>query len=572
MATDGTRSRTGCLTCRIRKKKCDEQQPVCRSCQARQLTCYGFNAPAPSWVTGGASWKEVMDSKEAKELRSLAELRYRILRKVESRNSVITAGAALSSANPRADGQHAFHRHLLQSDEIAILSDNLATTLSIGYLVTGVNIWQMCPETLFWDSKLRSLQPSSSGSSSGDETRLLMMFLDVIHPITHTFYKLDASADRSWMLERLVRTEALYCASLSISACFEHSLTQKPTINQIGLSSTVQRLQSRSLAKLRADVDRFSLMEATPLEDFIWAAVQLLDVIAHLETLEIFSMLQGQWEMHHEAARRVLTHVESKAPSAIGAMLSRLPAHDAQRRRLEFCILNFVWIDVLATSTFGAMCYYPCTFDYVPLLDAGIIKPQDTMGCHGRVLAIVARISRLEQWMLRHDARLDDFDIQTELQRRRTQIDEELDDVIVFLQQHSASCLGSDARFISILWAHGAKVLHQVTTAPILPGQIGIDQNYVDACLEKLEALPTRLVMRATWPYTIAGSMALTESQQQRFRGIVGRTLRDAQPPGISWKGLIIMEECWRLRRLRPNQFIGWREGMDSLGARVILT
>lgn len=583
MATDGTRSRTGCLTCRIRKKKCDEQRPACRSCRARQLACYGFDAPAPLWVTAGPSWRQVMDSKEAKELRSLAELRYRILRKVESRNSVITAGAALSSASPQADCRQT-RRSPLPSDEIPILGDHFAG-LSIGYLTTGANIWQTRPETLWWDSKLRSLQPSS-GRSSGDEARLLIMFLDVIHPITHTFYRLDSSADRSWMLGRLVGSEALYCSSLSISACFEHSLTQKPTINQIGLSSTVQRLQNRSIGKLRADVDRFSLMKTVPSEDFVWAAVQLLDVIAHLETLEIFSMLQGQWEMHHQAARRVLNHVETstlqpkdgKSPSAIGAMLSSLPAHDARRRALEFSIINFIWIDVLATSTFGAASYYPCAFDYVHLLDADMIKPQDIMGCHGCVLAIISRIVSLEQWRLMRQTQLYKVDIQAELCQRRNQLDEELDNVIGILEQdsgngtHATSCLASDARLISILWAHGAKVLHQVTTASILPGQVGIDQTSVDACLEKLEALPTRLVMRATWPYTIAGSMALSASQQQRFRGIVGRTLRDAQPPGISWKGLIIMEECWRLRRMHPNQFFGWREAMSSLGARVILT
>lgn len=393
MASNGTRSRTGCTTCRIRKKKCDEQRPVCRACRARQLTCYGFDAPTPTWVTGAASWGEVMDSKEAKELRTLAELRYRILRKVESRNSPITAGAALSPASSPAEDQKISHSPL-QVDGPPIFGDKFAT-LSIGYLITGVNIWQMCPETLWWDSKMRSLQPNS-GCSSSDETRLLIMFMDVIHPITHTFYNLHTNADRSWMLERLVRTESLYNSSLSISACFEHSLTQKPTINEIGLSSTVRRLQSRSISMLRSDVDRFSVMNTTPVEDFVWAAIQLLDVITHLETLEIFSMLQGQWEMHHQASRRVLNHVETSALAVndgtsapvIEAMLSSLPAHDTRRRSLEFCIINFVWIDVLATSTFGSMSYYPCTFKYVHILEAGMIKPQNIMGCYGYGLGL----------------------------------------------------------------------------------------------------------------------------------------------------------------------------------------
>jgi len=33
------RSRTGCLTCKKRRKKCDEVHPVCGGCQQRQLKC-----------------------------------------------------------------------------------------------------------------------------------------------------------------------------------------------------------------------------------------------------------------------------------------------------------------------------------------------------------------------------------------------------------------------------------------------------------------------------------------------------------------------------------------------------
>ncbi|KAL1887658.1 hypothetical protein Sste5346_010053 [Sporothrix stenoceras] len=39
MRPDVQRSRTGCLTCRTRKVKCDEQRPVCRQCQRGTRTC-----------------------------------------------------------------------------------------------------------------------------------------------------------------------------------------------------------------------------------------------------------------------------------------------------------------------------------------------------------------------------------------------------------------------------------------------------------------------------------------------------------------------------------------------------
>ena len=37
-----TRSRTGCWTCRTRRKKCDETRPVCRTCAALDLVCEGY--------------------------------------------------------------------------------------------------------------------------------------------------------------------------------------------------------------------------------------------------------------------------------------------------------------------------------------------------------------------------------------------------------------------------------------------------------------------------------------------------------------------------------------------------
>jgi hypothetical protein len=33
------RTRTGCLTCRLRKKKCDEEKPHCRACKRNKLDC-----------------------------------------------------------------------------------------------------------------------------------------------------------------------------------------------------------------------------------------------------------------------------------------------------------------------------------------------------------------------------------------------------------------------------------------------------------------------------------------------------------------------------------------------------
>lgn len=35
----GSRSRTGCLACRARKRRCDEQKPICGKCRLAQTSC-----------------------------------------------------------------------------------------------------------------------------------------------------------------------------------------------------------------------------------------------------------------------------------------------------------------------------------------------------------------------------------------------------------------------------------------------------------------------------------------------------------------------------------------------------
>lgn len=46
------RSKQGCWTCRLRKKKCDEGRPHCSTCESLSITCYGFG-PKPDWMDAG---------------------------------------------------------------------------------------------------------------------------------------------------------------------------------------------------------------------------------------------------------------------------------------------------------------------------------------------------------------------------------------------------------------------------------------------------------------------------------------------------------------------------------------
>ncbi|CAI7588699.1 unnamed protein product [Penicillium pancosmium] len=46
------RSNHGCWTCRLRKKKCDENRPVCSACTSLELECHGYGL-RPEWMDNG---------------------------------------------------------------------------------------------------------------------------------------------------------------------------------------------------------------------------------------------------------------------------------------------------------------------------------------------------------------------------------------------------------------------------------------------------------------------------------------------------------------------------------------
>lgn len=55
------RSKQGCWTCRLRKKKCDEAHPICSTCQSLTITCYGYDAK-PEWMDNGEKEKAMANT------------------------------------------------------------------------------------------------------------------------------------------------------------------------------------------------------------------------------------------------------------------------------------------------------------------------------------------------------------------------------------------------------------------------------------------------------------------------------------------------------------------------------
>ena len=104
-----TRARTGCFTCRRRKKKCDERKPSCANCQKSALICEGYPAevywqPRLAGSTAYSSWDPMVVSEQI--LASMAESDISSPQTMSEEARVITE-ATSNAAEPVQQGSSA---------------------------------------------------------------------------------------------------------------------------------------------------------------------------------------------------------------------------------------------------------------------------------------------------------------------------------------------------------------------------------------------------------------------------------------------------------------------------------
>lgn len=547
--SSGSRSRTGCYTCRIRKKKCDEQYPCCENCQTRKLQCYGYGAPPPDWMLGKRGWKEIMVTEEARQLRTIAEVQYKARRRNGQNRLEKEAGDALN------------HQ---QSGELTIRGRQPPT-----------------PESIWWDGGLCTSLPTHKPPR--EDARLLMLYLDFIFPIQFTFYPMSTAMDHSWLISGLCSNKARYHGALSVSACFDASLREPEKTDGIGLSLEVTERQAIASRGLQTFIAHFNQQRHTP-RDIVRIGLQILEVMHQLLSLEIFSMLEGTWELHHQATRTLLNTLHTYSTpescdqeenalhsSPLEMALKDFSCPDTQKN-LEFHVASVIWVDIIANATFGSPSHIPRHFDYIPYLHANSLKTQDIMGCHSSVMANIAEITCLADWKI-SQLQTKSLD-KKELSGRAISMAARLVDQVQELEQQSVlnmTKLEAEIRLVTLQFAWAAQVYLQV----VVFGADTADPElvlHVSRSLQMLETLPNRLMIRVNWAFTILGCMA-GKTLYDRFRGLITRMVAQKQPLGMTWKGLMVMEECWRLRQSQPELGLDcdWKMATKSLGRRILL-
>lgn len=141
------RSNHGCWTCRLRKKKCDENRPVCSACISLELKCHGY-APRPEWMDNGVlqqeqacKFKRLVSQAKSKKAR-----KQQFLTSPKSPFGVRSSTSTKNILSPEPVSQNFFDEHL---GTFPRLEENLNSTYQdsgIGSSNSVEALWNLWPQ------------------------------------------------------------------------------------------------------------------------------------------------------------------------------------------------------------------------------------------------------------------------------------------------------------------------------------------------------------------------------------------------------------------------------------------
>ncbi|RMI99714.1 hypothetical protein CDV36_016026, partial [Fusarium kuroshium] len=350
----GSRTKTGCWTCRLRRKKCDENKPACSNCTSRNLECYGYDQK-PAWMLGKESWQQVLNSEEARAIRNAAERAYSRRRQKNIHATPWSTGVIVQDVKELG--------HPLHSSTI------LDRT------------WSNCTQTIRDCNYTPNYQH-------------VQTFLDVIFPLQWGFFTLCKQPDRKWLFDTIVASEPMYHASSGLCISFETGVKAGFTNGTCHVTPEVRKSRLLALQGLQPCIAE--LQQQKPQNSSLLKAIHAVAIILLLSSLEIYGETEGTWEVHLNAAGTVLDLIERQLAtvSTIGELLSN-STPSFETRALAFFVATYVWTDILAEAAHGTSYSKPRAFDYLPLLQNDAIDLRSIMGCRNSVMIAIKQVSVL---------------------------------------------------------------------------------------------------------------------------------------------------------------------------------
>jgi C6 transcription factor Pro1 len=252
---------------------------------------------------------------------------------------------------------------------------------------------------------------------------------------------------------------------------------------------------------------------------------------------------------------------------------------------LKHFVTSFTWVDILSRASGLHPSPSPAAapraashaqpFDYLPLLDDHTLDLSHVMGCESWVFAGIARTVLLESALSVRRAQLTcsrDDPHAADLYSQAAVLEVMLERGIRGLLAARAALtteLERQSSLVTELFALAAITYLHVAVSGAWPWLPPIRAN-VTRTMGALVTLPEELLIRVSWPFAVTGCMVLEEGRDV-VREVVWKAGRKGVNTGTIWKGMVVVEECWRLRGGEVGAEVSWVNAMESLGEKILL-
>ena len=308
-----TRSSSGCWTCRLRRKKCDESRPRCSSCNSLQISCFGYG-PKPDWMDGS-------DMERAVAKATLDAVRQTTSRNRRSRRSQNTSNPNTSletsttsrpmivdSIEPEPlsidTTEHDFGFYEAISHDLAIIDLPLTSSLDLSKSFDDINSAILpktaptTPTNISVETKKRCLSLDSTtfcDDAVQIGTSSIMDYMDSVFFLQFPLHgPLAAVGGRGWLLWILIHVRPFQVITDALCAQCHRSLQSQTnhTSSNYVHDNVIEKNLSLLLSELNQYVGRVSLQDTNVREgkvgilactiQLIFLEVRIQQLLLHL--------------------------------------------------------------------------------------------------------------------------------------------------------------------------------------------------------------------------------------------------------------------------------------------------
>ncbi|CAG8243175.1 unnamed protein product [Penicillium salamii] len=572
------RSRSGCYTCRLRRKKCDEGHPACKACANLNITC---EYKRPDWWTNAEHRRQHKEKiknriKQTKSLERSGSVHGRMNRALSSPNSGDNDfnrpiyidncdpnfGAHFSTPGfvPISYSQHYPYEVDVKTERQTFVNDvplrrdsSVSTFNALGPPQLHATLptfpsdgWfqEDCfdpshqfsdPNTMLSHPDIGQYQSLSSNILVDDYDRpLLDHFVDnvlrMIFPILEVHQR--SSIHTRSVIQSLETNKSYFHCCLSVAA-----IHLKTTSGLSGeqIDHDIMRHRYEAISELcqalNKDSDHENILDATLAMIFFHCSVGAPD--DHLPDIP--------WNDHFQAVSNLASKLNLTEQVVPGAYTHSSP---------PFAMSLTSWIDILGATMLGKTPQFAHSYrsKHLTATSSGL---RELMGCDDRVMYLISEISCLES--LKADGRVDFTLICSHVSALGNQLKSTEDDDPTLRSCYSPATGTIDHEALTKTVTSIFRIAARIYLCSLVPGYDRNQTstvNLVNALTDALSYIPTGpfgFDRSLVWPLLIAGAFSTPSSSFRQVLEDRVTTLGEIADLGSIGRMYRLLNEYWRL-------------------------